>query len=105
LFFLSLFKKEKGLQQNVEATADKPKKEVEWQEVPAYSETDSKNYELVSVIATAIASGERPESQFVVKRILERNPEAKLVALITSSIAAGNSQTSRLVVKRMAKKS
>lgn len=105
LFFLNLFKKEKGLQQNVEATTNKSKIADQWQEVPAYSETDYKNYELVSVIATAIASGDRPESQFVVKRILERNPEAKLVALITSSIAAGDNQTSRLAVKRIAKKS
>lgn len=76
----------------------------QWQEVPAYVETDPENYQLVSVIATAIASGDQPESQFVVKKILERNPEAKLVSLIASSIAAGDHPDSQLVVKRIAKK-
>lgn len=35
------------------------------------------------------AAGDRPNSQFKVKRILKRNPEAITVSLIASSIAAG----------------
>ncbi|HGM9390829.1 TPA: hypothetical protein ACKQWI_000290 [Streptococcus pyogenes] len=37
----------------------------------------------------ANAAGDRPNSQFKVKRILKRNPEAITVSLIASSIAAG----------------
>ncbi|MBO0449276.1 hypothetical protein JZO76_06950 [Enterococcus sp. MJM12] len=75
-----------------------------WQEVPAYIETDPKNYELVSVIASAIMAGEQSDSQFVVKRILERNPEAKLVSIISASIAAGEQEDSQLTVKKIMKK-
>ncbi|BCA86731.1 hypothetical protein EsVE80_22540 [Enterococcus saigonensis] len=75
-----------------------------WQEVPAYIETDSKNYELVSVIASAIMAGDKSDSQFVVKRILERNPEAELVSIISASIAAGEQEDSQLTVKKIMKK-
>ncbi|OJG15888.1 hypothetical protein RU96_GL001865 [Enterococcus canintestini] len=74
------------------------------QEVPAYIETDAKNYELVSVIAAAIMAGEQTDSQFVVKKILERNPEAQLVSVIAASIAAGEQADSQMIVKKIIKK-
>lgn len=76
----------------------------EWKPVPAYIEADPADYELVSVIATAIAAGDRPDSQFVVKTIYQRNPEAKTVSLIAASLAAGALEDSRFVVKRIHQK-
>ncbi|MDH6364677.1 hypothetical protein M2139_001747, partial [Enterococcus sp. PF1-24] len=43
-----------------------PEITTEWQELPAFIETDPAEYELVSVLATAIAAGDHPESEFVV---------------------------------------
>lgn len=71
----------------------------EWQALSGYIPASQEDYELVSVIATAIAAGDRPESQFVVKRILQRNPEALTVSLIASSIAAGDYPDSQFAVK------
>lgn len=78
--------------------------EGEWQEVAAFEVADKDDYELVSILATAIAAGEHPDSRFIVKRILKRNPEASLVALIAASIAAGNELDSRFSIKRISKK-
>ncbi|MTD41981.1 hypothetical protein GIX45_25835 [Erwinia sp. CPCC 100877] len=105
MFLFNFLKKEKERPNDVVSANERQEAaEGKWQEVPAYIETTSDNYQLVSVIATAIAAGDRPESQFVVKRILERNPEAKLVSLISASTAAIDYQKSRLVVKKMQKK-
>lgn len=70
-------------------------------EIPAFIPTDPNEYELVSVIATAIAAGDHPKSQFVVKNIMKRNPEAHLVSLISASIAAGTMPESKFVVKKI----
>ncbi|CZR10006.1 hypothetical protein [Trichococcus ilyis] len=70
-------------------------------EIPAFIPTDPNEYELVSVIATAIAAGDHPKSQFVVKNIMKRNPEAHLVSLISASIAAGAMPESKFVVKKI----
>lgn len=75
-----------------------------WEEVPAFIAASPDDYEKVSVIATAIASGDNPESQFTVKQILQRNPEAKDVAIIATSVAAGASDNSLMVVKNIKKK-
>lgn len=76
----------------------------EWEPVPAYIEADPADYELVSVIATAIAAGDRPNSQFVVKKIYQRNPEAQTVSLIAASLAAGALDDSQFVVKSIHQK-
>ncbi|MGM0213683.1 hypothetical protein [Enterococcus sp. AZ109] len=75
-----------------------------WEELPAHVEADAKDYELVSVIATAIATGDQPESQFVVKKIMKRNPEAQLVSVIAASLAAGSSEDSQLSIRKISKR-
>ena len=70
-------------------------------EIPAFIPTDPNEYELVSVIATAIAAGDHPKSQFVVKNIMKRNPEAHLVSLISASLAAGTMPESKFVVRKI----
>ena len=70
-------------------------------EIPAFIPTDPNEYELVSVIATAIAAGDHPKSQFVVKNIMKRNPEAHLVSLISASLAAGTMPESKFIVRKI----
>ncbi|CAN2924068.1 hypothetical protein [Streptococcus dysgalactiae] len=60
-----------------------------WEKIPAYIPADKSDYKKITLIAGAIAASDRPNSQFKVKRILKRNPEAITVSLIASSIAAG----------------
>lgn len=76
----------------------------EWEDVPAYIPATSEDFQLVSVIASSIAAGDYPESQFSVKRILKRNPESLTVSLIASSIAAGDYPDSQFVVKSIKRK-
>ena len=76
----------------------------EWEPIPAYIDADPADYELVSVIATAIAAGDQPDSEFVVKNIYQRTPEAKTVSLIAASLAAGAHEDSQFVVKSISKK-
>lgn len=76
----------------------------EWEPVPAYIEAEPTDYELVSIIATAIAAGDRPDSQFVVKKIYQRNPEARLVSVIAASLVAGALDDSQFVVKSIQQK-
>lgn len=87
---------------SVKSQADELKDE--WEPVPAYIDAKPADYELVSVIATAIAAGNRPDSQFVVKNIYQRNPEAKDVSLIAASLAAGALEDSQFVVRSIHKK-
>lgn len=70
-------------------------------EIPAFIPTDPSDYALVSVIATAIAAGDYPESKFVVTTIMKRNPEAHLVSLIASSVAAGTMPESTFTIKKI----
>nr|WP_265459243.1 hypothetical protein [Enterococcus sp. HY326] len=72
--------------------------------LPAFIPTSPEEYQLVSVIATAIAAGENSDSQFVVKTILKRNPEARTVALIAASLAAEAAEDSQHIVKTIQKK-
>lgn len=67
----------------------------DWEPVPSYIAADK----TVSLIASAIAAGEQASSQFKVKRILQRNPEALTVSLIASSIAAGVYPESQFLVR------
>ncbi|WP_161978906.1 hypothetical protein [Streptococcus sp. S784/96/1] len=70
-----------------------------WEPILGFIPADKEDYELVSVIATAIAAGDYPDSQFKITRIMQRNPEALTVSLIASSIAAGDYPDSQLTVK------
>ncbi|WP_438835894.1 hypothetical protein [Streptococcus pluranimalium] len=76
----------------------------EWEEVSAYIPATSEDFQLVSVIASSIAAGDYPDSQFKVKSILKRNPESLTVSLISSSIAAGDYPDSQFVVKSIKRK-
>ena len=61
----------------------------EWEPVPAFLPVDASEHRPVVVAATAIAAGDRPDSQMVVRRVSVVNPEHRLVSCIASSIAAG----------------
>lgn len=75
-----------------------------WEDVPAYVDADSKEHELVSVIASSIAAGDHPDSEFRIKNIQMRNPEAERVAVIASAMAAGTEKDSQFVVRRIKKR-
>ncbi|MGT2828374.1 hypothetical protein AB6M97_05125 [Streptococcus hillyeri] len=97
-FFQRLFGKSR--EPEVRQTAEPVPNELDgWEPVPGFIPADKEDYELVSVIATAIAAGDYPDSQFKVTRIMQRNPEALTVSLIASSIAAGDYPDSQLTVK------
>lgn len=81
-----------------ETTSDK------YVSIEPYIETTVEKIKLVSIIATSIASGDSPESQFVVKKVLKRNPEAKKIALITASVAATESKDSILIATSIKKR-
>ena len=79
--FARLFKKSEPHQEITKTsseTLDDNESEMKWKAVPAYIEASEEEYQLVSLIATAIAAGDQPKSQFVVKKVMQRNPEAKL---------------------------
>lgn len=69
--FKSLFKKEQHTQDTeinesvIQREADNLEKR--WIDIPAYIPAEPKEYQLVSIVATAIAAGEFPESRFVIK--------------------------------------
>ena len=76
----------------------------EWEPVPAFLPVDASEHRPVVVAATAIAAGDRPDSQMVVRRVSVVNPEHRLVSCIASSIAAGALENSQFVVKGVYKK-
>ena len=76
--------------------------EKRWIDIPAYIPAEPKEYQLVSIVATAIAAGEFPESRFVIKNRKTKS-RSKEVAIIAASIAAELSEESQLVVKRISK--
>lgn len=103
--FERLFNKEK----TEKTTAKEPlspiiKEQNEWQEVVGYIPVESEEYQLVSLIATAIAAGDQPESEFIVKRISKRNPEAQLVSVIATSIASADHAESQFVIRSIKEK-
>lgn len=76
----------------------------DWEEVPFYVESKASEQELVAVVATAIAAGDAPESEFQVKKVLSKNLEAQKVALIATAIAAGDVPNSQFQVKKIYQK-
>lgn len=76
----------------------------EWEPVPAFLPVDASEHRTVVIAATAIAAGDRPESQMVVRRVNAVNPEHRLVSCIASALAAGAMETSQFVVKGVYKK-
>ncbi|MDR2832332.1 MAG: hypothetical protein LBV67_01295 [Streptococcaceae bacterium] len=102
--FGSLFKKKKKDVLPIPDETSKVKIDDEWEDLPAFIETNPEEYELVSVIATAIAAGDKPESQFVVKNIKVRNPEVRTVSIIASALASEMTDGANLSIKRIAQK-
>lgn len=72
--------------------------------LPEYIPSDSIDYTLVSTIATAIAAGDRPDSEFKVKNILVKNPEFVKVSVIMSSIVAADMQDSSWKITNIKKR-
>lgn len=93
-------KKESGLNKQVA----RQEVENEWIDIPEYISIDPKEELLVSLVVTAIAADDAPNSQFRIKKIYQKNPEAKLVSLITASIAAGEEKYSQFIIKKISKK-
>ena len=83
-----------------QAQAQQAAFEAEWEPVAA----DSEEALEVSVIASALAAANYPDSQFVVKRVLKRNPEVTTVSVIASAIAAGDAPDSQWAVKHIYQK-
>lgn len=103
-FFKRLFKGSQPVEKEQEQVTSPPSESEEWTALPGYLPASPDDYERVSVIATAIAAGDRPDSQFVVKRILQRNPEAVTVSLIASSLVSVDQPDSQLLVKHIYRK-
>ncbi|MGX6978235.1 hypothetical protein ACWN8V_03035 [Vagococcus elongatus] len=78
--------------------------ESEWRTVPNYIAADEEEYEIVSLIVTAIAAGDKPESQFKIKKIMKVNPEVELVSVIAAAIAAGDNSERKYIVKSVKQK-
>lgn len=57
-----------------------------WKNIPPYIE--EREYQLASLVASAIAASDS-NSDFVVKRVRKRNPEAQLVSIIATIVATG----------------
>ncbi|KHD46283.1 hypothetical protein ACVRZD_04120 [Streptococcus hongkongensis] len=76
----------------------------EWEKLPSYIAVSEEEYSIVSLIATAIAAGDKPDSQFVIKKIMKRNPEVVKVSLITSSLAASEVMDSQFKIKAIYQK-
>ncbi|MFR3451540.1 MAG: hypothetical protein ACLTSX_08030 [Collinsella sp.] len=55
------------------------------------------------VIASAIAAGDHPSSEFRVKRVLVANPEYRTVSVIATALAAGALEKSSFTVKNIYK--
>ncbi|MEI5991808.1 hypothetical protein A5881_003347 [Enterococcus termitis] len=103
--FERLFNKEKAEMKTEEQLLFSTIEEKEeWQEIAGYIPVDSTEYQFVSLIATAIAAGNQPESEFVVKRISKRNPEAQLVSVIATSIASADHTKSQFVIQSIKEK-
>lgn len=109
-WFESLFKKKDTTEKNgfnneqSHSTNSIVQIEDDWEVLPEFVEVDSADYPLVSAIATSIAANDRPKSQFVIKRILQRNEEVKTVSIIAASIAATDPTNNQLVVRSIARK-
>ena len=86
------------------ASTQSAQTESEWEKLEAFVPVEAEEAKHVSIIAAAIGASDYPESQFVVKRVLKRNPETKIISVIASAIAAGESSDSQWAVKEIYQK-
>lgn len=75
----------------------------EWEEVPAYIPVDPSEHMPAVVIASAIAAGERAQSELTVKNVLVANPEHQCVTAISAALVAGAMEKSEFVVRKVYK--
>lgn len=76
-----------------------------YQKVPPYVlVTDEEEKRRVALIASAIAAGNYPDSQFVVKHIYQVNPKIKTISVIAASLAAEKYPTSKWCIKAIYQK-
>lgn len=85
---------------------------------PAVSETELQNFfpiepyieatyeenKLISIITVSTVGGDFSNSEYIVKRVLKRNPEAKKIGIIVASLATSESKESTLLVKSIKKR-
>ena len=74
-----------------------------WEPLPAYLPVDAREHAHACVIASAIAAGDHPSSEFRVKRVLVANPEHRTVSIIATALAAGALPESSFTVKNIYK--
>ena len=94
----------KQAEEKAKLEAEQAAFDAEWQPLDAFVPAKEEDVTLVSVIASALAARDYPESEFKVTRVLERSSEATTVSVIAAAIAAGASTDSQLVVKNIYQK-
>ena len=94
----------KRVEEEARLEAERLAFEAEWEPLEAFEAASKSETEIVSVIASAIAARDYPESEFKVKRVLSRTQTSKDIAVIAAAIAAGESTESQLVVKHIYQK-
>ena len=75
----------------------------EWDPLPAYIPVQPEEHPVACVIASAIAAGDRPKSEFKIRRVSMANPEYRRVAVIATALAAGALPESSFTVKTIYK--
>lgn len=60
--------------------------EPQWAELPAYVEATLVEELKATAIAAAIVAGDAAKSQFVVKKVLVRNPEVSRISVIAAAV-------------------
>ena len=75
----------------------------EWAPLPAHLPVQPEEHTAVCVIASAIAAGDRPTSEFKIRRVSMANPEYRRVAVIATALAAGALPESSFTIKSIYK--
>lgn len=104
--FSRLFKENKKFQEpskNNEKSQSETQED-QWVALPAYIESSPEERDLIGLLASVLAAEDAPNSQFVVKKILKRNPEAQLVTLIAASLATETQGEQQVRIKKIARK-
>ncbi|MBS7575931.1 MULTISPECIES: hypothetical protein [unclassified Enterococcus] len=98
---LDWFKKILKWQDNVIAPLDQGTVESEYLLLEPYVETplNAREERRVFLIATSIAAGDAPSSQYKIKSIKKENPIYKEVSIITASIVAENAVQSGFKIR------
>lgn len=85
------------------AATVRPDADDSWELLPAYLPVDAREHAHACVIASAIAAGDHPTSEFCIKRVLVANPEHRTVSIIATALAAGALPESSFTVKNIYK--